>query len=614
MCGIIGWVNYKENIKGKKYMIEKMTETLKRRGPDAGGIYEKENVLFGHRRLVVVDPEGGKQPMIKRIGGHEYTLIYNGELYNTEDLRKILLDKGYSFEGYSDTEVLLVSYIEFKEACVHYLNGIYAFAIFDGYNNQIFMARDRLGVKPLFYTLKQNNFIFASEIKAILAHDMIEPIVGETGLCEIFGLGPSRSPGCGIFENINEVLPGEYMIYNKSGLYKKIYWEVENKEHTDDLDTTVSKVRDLVVDAIERQLISDMPICTFLSGGLDSSAISTVASNYIKEKGLEKLKTFSIDYADNSKFFKPNLYQPNSDSDYIDIMVNDIGSEHSKIIISQDELFEALKEAVLAGDLPGMADIDSSLLLFCKEIRKEAVVSLSGECADEIFGGYPWFTNEGNSEIFPWLKSLEERERMLSPNLKNLKLTEYVRVRYEETIGRMPKITKKDGKEAEKKKLFYINRLWFMQTLLNRKDRMSMYNSLEVRVPFADHRIVEYLWNIPWEMKYLHGQEKGLLREAMKGLLPEVVRMRKKSPYPKTHNPLYTNIVKVWMKQILDDVNSPILEIVNKEKIRNMVDNVSMNGGKTFFGQLMTGPQTLAYLIQVNMWMKEYGVRVEACE
>ncbi|HAN09978.1 MAG TPA: asparagine synthase (glutamine-hydrolyzing) [Clostridiales bacterium] len=610
MCGIVGWVNFEECIKDKKYMVESMTETLAKRGPDAAGIYEKENILFGHRRLAIVDLEGGKQPMTRKMGKFEYTLIYNGELYNTEDLRKILVEKGYSFEGYSDTEVLLVSYMEFKEDCVEYLNGIYAFAIYDEYKNQIFIARDRLGVKPLFYTVKGNNFIFASELKAILAHDMIEPVLGKRGIFEIFGLGPSRSQGCGVFENINEVLPGEYMVYNQNGVYKKTYWEVENREHTDNLETTVQMVRELVVDAIKRQLVSDRPICTFLSGGLDSSIISAVAANHIRENGLEKLKTFSIDYAGNDKYFKPNLYQPNSDSDYINIMVNDIGAQHHPIIISQEDLFEALHESVLACDLPGMADIDSSLFLFCKEIRKEAVVALSGECADEIFGGYPWFTNESKGEIFPWIKKLDERVEIMSPRFNNIGLTEYVRARYEDTMRRMPLILENDP-ELERKKMFYINRLWFMQTLLNRKDRMSMRNSLEVRVPFADHRLVEYVWNIPWEMKYLNGQEKGLLREAVKGLLPEEVRLRKKSPYPKTHNPLYTNIVKVWMRQILDDRSSPLLELIDKEKVKNMVDNIDDYGNTPFFGQLMTGPQTLAYLIQVNMWMEEYGVKLK---
>ena len=384
MCGIAGFVNFNEIIRNKKYIIENMIKTLSKRGPDAEGIYEKNHVVFGHKRLAIVDIEGGKQPMTRVISKNDVTIVYNGELYNTEEIRKKLADRGYKFEGYSDTEVLLLSYIEFREKCVDHLNGIYAFVIYDQYKNQVFVARDRLGVKPLFYTIKNNNFIFGSQIKTLLAHELVEPELDEQGILEIIGLGPARTQGCGVFKDIYEVMPGECMIFNNNGLYKKTYWDIQNNKHTDNQEQTIEKVRELVVDAIERQLVSDRPVCTLLSGGLDSSAISAIAARYMKEKDMGKLQTFSVDYAGNDEYFKPDMYQPNSDNEYIQKMIASIDSEHTNVVITQQDLFMALKEAVLVNDLPGMADIDSSLLLFCKEIRKKSVVALSGECADEL--------------------------------------------------------------------------------------------------------------------------------------------------------------------------------------------------------------------------------------
>jgi asparagine synthase (glutamine-hydrolysing) len=610
MCGIAGWINYKSNIIEKKQVIKDMTDTLKKRGPDCFAFYLSQNVLLGHRRLTIVDPEGGRQPMTKRIGDREYTIIYNGELYNTEEVREKLLAKGYSFKSYSDTEVLLTSYIEWGTDCLKNINGIFAFAIWDEKNKRFFMARDHLGVKPLFYVYKNDSLIFASEIKAILKHPEVEPVIDRTGLMEIFGLGPARSLGSGVFKDIKEVPPAHYLIIDPEGIKKNQYWDLEAKPHLEDLDTTVEHLRDLILDAVERQLVSDVPVCTFLSGGLDSSAISAIVKNKFEKDGRGKLDTFSIDYEDNEKYFKANEFQPNSDSYWIPKVVDYIGSNHNNIVLNNLQLVNSLKEAVLARDLPGMADIDSSLYLFCKEVRKKATVALSGECADEIFGGYPWYTrNEDiNANTFPWSKSINERKSILNKNLKTLPLEEYVKYRYDETIAKVPKLKGESFEDERMRELFYINIKWFMITLLNRKDRMSMYNSLEVRVPYADYRLVEYAYNIPRKMKLCDEREKGLLRRALKGILPDDVIYRKKSPYPKTHHPQYTKGVQSWMMEILQDKTSPILQLIDKNKVSEIVKTGGETFKKPWFGQLMTGPQLIAFLIQLNIWMKEYGV------
>ncbi|TCO74405.1 asparagine synthase (glutamine-hydrolyzing) [Marinisporobacter balticus] len=612
MCGIAGWAEHQRDITSNVSIIKRMTDMLSNRGPNDSDLYVSENVLLGHRRLVIVDPQGGKQPMTRQLGDNKYTIVYNGELYNTEEVREKLKEKGHYFKSYSDTEVLLVSYIEWGIDCLKHINGIYAFGIWDEKNKNLFLARDPLGVKPLFYVQKNNRLLFASEIKALLEHPMVEPVIDKEGLLEVFGLGPSRSLGSGVFKDIKEIPPAHYLIYNKTTMQLKEYWKLEAKPHMEDFATTIEHTRNLLIDAIERQLVSDVPVCTFLSGGLDSSAISSIAANAFERDGKGTLNTFSVRYKDNEKYFKANEYQPNSDDIWAEKVAGFIKSNHENIIIDNSQLVLALENAVKANDLPGMADIDSSLYLFCKEVREKATVALSGECADEIFGGYPWFRRQEDikADTFPWLKYIEARRSILGKEFKDLPLEEYVGQKYKDTIKHVPKLKGESPQEARMRELFYLNIKWFMITLLNRKDRMSMANSLEVRVPFADYRLVEYAFNIPNSMKFCDTREKGLLRRALKGILPKDVLERRKSPYPKTHHHMYTEGVQKWMREILQDKNSPILQIIDHDKVFEIVETGGKSFDKPWFGQLMTGPQLIAYLIQIDVWMRKYQVKI----
>ncbi|PGW64273.1 asparagine synthase (glutamine-hydrolyzing) [Bacillus cereus] len=589
MCGITGWVDYKRSLEGERDVVTKMAETLAKRGPDDNKVWIKGNVAFGHKRLIVVDPEGGKQPMTCLKDETNYAICYNGELYNTEDIRKELLRRGYTFKGHSDTEVLLASYMEWKEECVDHLNGIYAFAVWDEQKEQVFIARDRLGVKPLFYKYDSGRLLFGSELKAILAHPDVKAEVTLEGLSEIFGLGPSRTPGHGIYAGIKELRPGHAMTFSKNGLCIWRYWNVESKKHEDSFEETVEKTRFLLQDAITRQLVSDVPLCTFLSGGVDSSAITAIAAKEYARSGKGQLHTYSVDYEDNEKYFKANAFQPNSDAPFIHLMTETFQTIHHRCVISNEQLAQYLTEAVLVRDLPGMADIDSSLLWFCREIKQDFVVGLSGECADEIFGGYPWFYREDDlqSSAFPWMRSTEAREQLLKKEWRNkLNLQQYVQQRYEESIQEVPILEGESPIEAKRRQLFYLNMVWFMTTLLDRKDRMSMGASLEVRVPFADHRLVEYAWNIPWEMKMYKNREKGLLRKALEGLLPNDILYRKKSPYPKTHNPHYTKAVTVWLQDLLTDKGSILHELFDKEQLSGLIESGGSAFQSPWFGQL----------------------------
>ncbi|WP_195262480.1 asparagine synthase (glutamine-hydrolyzing) [Clostridium sp. 1001275B_160808_H3] len=611
MCGITGFVNFKGSIKNNIKTLKEMTDTLINRGPNAEGTYISNNVMFGHRRLIVVDPEGGKQPMKKVVNGKEYVVVYNGELYNTEDLRKELINDGYTFEGYSDTEVLLTSYIRWGLDCIKKFNGIFAFAIYDEKEKRVVLARDVMGVKPLFYTIKNGTFIFGSEIKALFKHPYVEPVVDKDGLTELFALGPAVIPGTTVYKGIEEVKPAQYIIVNEDGIKKDMYWELKAEEFNESKEEAVEHVRELLIDSINRQLVGDVPLCTFLSGGLDSSAISAIAANEYKRRN-KTLTTYSIDYEDNEKFFKSSLFQPTSDQHFAEIMADYIGSDHRTVVLNHRDLVNALDDAVIGRDLPGMADVDSSLYLFCKEVKKDFVIALSGECADELFGGYPWFTNEDmiNANTFPWSGFIGERKAILSPDLKNLKIEEVAQTAYNDTLKEVPHLSGESKLEHRMRELFYLNLRWFMVNLLNRKDRMSMANSLEVRVPFADYRLVEYAFNIPSNIKLLDGREKGLLRKSLEGILPESIIYRKKSPYPKTHNPIYTDMVCNAMTKILNDKSSPILDIIDKTKVKEIVDTKGASYKTPWYGQLMTGPQMIAYLIQVNNWLEFYNVKL----
>ncbi len=544
----------------------------------------------------------------------KYVICYNGQIYNTKELKEVLTQNGFTFQGHSDTEVLLKSYIYYGSDVVNHLNGIFAFSIWNDKKKELFMARDHFGIKPLFYTIKDNQIIFASELKAIFEHPQVQKVLDREGISELFGIGPSHTPGTTVFKDIFEIKPAHFAVFNESGFHTNRYWKLESKKHTDDFDKTCRNVYDLLEDSITRQLVSDVPLCTFLSGGLDSSIITKFASDYFKKQGRGPLDTYSIDYVDNDKNFVKSDFQPNPDGYYINIMKNLLKTNHHPIIIDTPELASYLEDAMIARDMPGMADVDSSLLLFCKNVKKEMTVSLTGECADEIFGGYPWFFREDalNSGTFPWSIAIQERQNLLNPAIsEKVNLKEYIDFRYNESLSEVG-ILESDSKEtAEKRKISHLTLNWFMQTLLDRSDRMAMYNGFEIRVPFCDYRLAQYVWNIPWEIKALNGREKGLLRYICRDFLPEEIVDRKKSPYPKTHNPTYLTAVKGMLSDIMKDKGAPINDLLNRDYILQILESNGTSFKRPWFGQLMTGPQLMAYLCQVNMWLEKYQPKIK---
>lgn len=615
MCGFCGYVNNNEKIVDDK-QIKLMNDTIKKRGPNDYNVYINENTALGHTRLSIIDVTYGKQPMVKNINNKDYIIVYNGELYNTNELRNDLVNKGYTFSTKCDTEVVLTSYIEYGVNSILNFNGIFSFAIYDLDKNQIFLGRDRLGIKPLFYTKTKSSFIFGSEIKALLAHKDVKPILDKNGIKELFGIGPSHTPGITYFKNIFEIKPGYCGIFKDFNLVTYKYWDLELKENVDSESDAINNIHELLVDATKKQLVSDVGICTMLSGGLDSSILTKIAKDNIND-----LTTFSIDFKGNDKDFTPSIYQGTKDSDYVRIMKDYLKTNHKTILLDNSYSFDLLKDALIARDMPGMADIDTSMLAFCRKISENGFkVCLSGECSDEIFGGYPWFYREHlitHENGFPWALSENLRNNLLKKDiLEENELFEYIKSVRNDMIKNVNHLDSYNEYEKRYRNINYLTIKYFMTTLLERTDRMSMSSSLEVRVPFADHRIFEYVYNLPANLKLgLNNNtepiEKYILRKAFEKELPKDIVYRKKSPFPKTYDPDYLKLVEESVLDILNNSNLKIHKIINKDYILELINTHGKDLKENLFGQLMTYPQTLAYIYQISMWLELYNIEIE---
>lgn len=615
MCGISGFYNSnRDYLKDKSYythVLEDMAAIQRHRGPDASGTWLFEHGGLSHARLSIIDLTNGSQPMKKTEAGKTFCIVYNGEIYNTDELRNDLIKKGHSFDTTCDTEVILTGYMEYGPDFARQLNGIFAYAIQDPYRECLCLCRDRAGVKPLFYTVRDDEIIFASELKGIFAYPGIRPYLDKKGLNEVFSIGPARTPGCGVFKDMKELLPGHMLLCSQKGFHLKSYWKLESHPHEDSYEETIEKTSFLVTDSIRRQMVSDVPICTFLSGGVDSSIVSAVCAAELKKQG-RRLNTFSFDFVNNDQYFKASAFQPSQDRPFVDLMVKFLDSDHHYLECDNLTQADRLYDSVMAHDLPAMGDIDSSMLHFCSMVKPHNKVTLTGECADEIFGGYPWFHREDcfKAHAFPWTMDLQPRKSLLNDEFLNyLNMDEYVMETYEKSVAETPLLAEDSPIEARRREISYLNLRWFMQTLLNRMDRDSMYSGLEARVPFADHRIIEYVWNVPWDMKTRDGVVKNLLRQAGKGLLPDEILFRRKSPYPKTYDTNYEALLITRVREMMSDSKAPVLEFLDKNKLEHFLAKPS-DYGKPWYGQLMAGPQMLAYLLQINYWLEIYSIGI----
>ncbi len=612
MCGIAGFCDFTRDNRAPEWaeVGREMAAALARRGPDDEGLWQSGACVLAHRRLAVIDPAQGRQPMTFARDGVTCALCYNGELYNTDRLRGQLAALGHRFSTRSDTEVLLHACMEYGPAVGEHLEGIFAFAFWDG--ERLLLLRDRFGVKPLFYARVGDALVFASEPKALFRYPGLTPRADRETWQELLAINPARTPGHGVFAGVHEVPPGCLLLRTAEGSALSRWWNLRSLPHPEGYEETAAQVRELLAGAIRRQLVSDVPLCTLLSGGLDSSVITAVAALAYREQGRAPLETYSFDYTGNRDFFRPSAFQPDADWPWVERMSGHFGTRHRVLTCTQETLATRLEEAMEARDLPGMGDLDASLLFFCEEIRKRHTVALSGECADEVFGGYPWFHRPElmNCETFPWSIDFAARTAVLRPEVaQSLALEDYARERCRACAAATPRLEGEDRAEARRREIAWLNLNWFMGQLLDRKDRMSMHSGLEVRVPFCDHHLVQYVWNIPWAIKSRGGVRKQILREAARGLLPEDVRSRPKSPYPKTHNPLFEALVRERLRDVLAGPNAPLHDLVDKRALETGLLAGAGDYGRPWFGQLMAGPQMLAWLIQLNAWMERFHLR-----
>lgn len=614
MCGIAGFFNPHADFlaEEKKYrnILEQMNKIQNHRGPDEDGVMLSNHCGLAHTRLSIIDLSTGKQPLTKEYSNNKFTVIFNGEIYNYRELKQDLIVLGHRFETESDTEVILECYLEYGPAFVEKLDGIFAIAIYNSRHETLYLYRDSFGVKPLFYTKVDDTLVFSSEIKGLFDFPGVTPRVSTDGLNELFGLGPARSPGHALFVNIKELLPGQYLTYNRFGIIENTYFKLQSKPHTDSYEKTVETTSHLLYDAIKRQMVSDVEICTFLSGGIDSSIVSSIIARELKQEG-KTLHTFSFDFLQNDMYFKPTAFQPSRDKPYVDAMVKYLGSTHHELICDTVTQADLLCDSLHAHDLPCMADIDSSLLYFCSEVSKTHKVVLTGECADEIFGGYPWFHKENFllSNTFPWTPTLEPRKQLLSKELLDvLHMDEYVQNAYETAVSEIDFLPGENEIEVSRRRISYLNIRYFMQTLLNRMDRTSMHSGLEARVPFADKQLLSYVFNVPWEMKAKNGLVKNLLRQASVGLLPDEILFRKKSPYPKTYHPAYETLLKERLLDVLTP-NSPLYPLLDSKALLQFLESPK-DYDAPWYGQLMAGPQMMAYLFQIHHWLCDYHISI----
>jgi asparagine synthase (glutamine-hydrolysing) len=611
MCGIAGCVSYDGDLRSQKDVIATMTETMARRGPDASGVWIDRHVGLGHRRLAVIDLAGGVQPMQAEQEGRVCaSLIYTGEVYNFVELRDELKRLGHRFRTRSDTEVVLRGYLQWGNEVVERLNGMFAFAIWDVRTEELLLVRDRMGVKPLYYYPTADGVLFGSEPKAILSHPDVQPRVNKDGLREILVL--AKNPESTIYSGMHEVRPGQVVRVNRNGLTKRRYWKLTAREHEDDLPRTIRTVTELLDDIVRKQIVADVPLCSLLSGGLDSSTVTAMAHRAICAQQGERVRSFSVDFADHGAAFVAGDFHKSSDTPFVRDFVAHVGCDHTEVVLDSRELADReLNRAVMqASDFPlsVSGDMFSSLYRLFQAVRAQSTVALSGESADEVFGGYPWFHDRKaiDAATFPWLVTtggtFAGTQVLDADLLQRLDLPKFEADSYAQAIAETPVRKGEDAAERRMREISYLHLTRFVQFLLDRKDRMSMAVGLEVRVPFCDHRLVDYVFNIPWHLKTFDGREKSILRAAARELLPGSIVERQKSPYPSTQDPAYEKAVRADVAEILEDRSHPAASLLNRKAIKNMLARPVGNTSS------LTDRAGLERARSISSWVKDYGV------
>ncbi|MEU4203937.1 asparagine synthase (glutamine-hydrolyzing) [Streptomyces sp. NPDC026294] len=620
MCGITGWVDYAHDLRREKATVEAMNNTLGLRGPDARGVWVGPHAGLGHTRNSIIDLAGGIQPMAAEEDGRTLAVLtYSGEVYNFKQLRSELESRGHRFRTRSDTEVVLRSYLEWGAGCAERLEGMFAFGVWDLRTEELLLVRDRLGIKPLFYSVRPDGVLFGSEPKALLAHPDIEPVVGVPELQELFST--AKTPGQAVFRDMRELLPGHTMTVSRSGVRERRYWALEARPHTDDLDATVGHIRSLLEEIVTRELVADVPLCTTLSGGIDSSVVTSLAAKAREEAGDEAVRTITATFVGYSENFRPDDQRDTPDAPYAAELARHVGADHTDIVLGTADLIstQAREAAVLAQDMPTMlGDMDTSLYLMLRATREHSTVALTGETADEIFGGFKWLHDSElvAADNFPWVEAEKRQEGSRGGGLgrglfgrgllDKLDMPGYYADAFAQTRALTPHQENEDPHEHRMRELCFSHLNRWLPMLLDRGDRLAMASSLETRVPFCDHRLVEYVYNTPWSFKTFDGREKSLLRAAAGGgLVPKSVLERPKSPYPVTQDPAYTRALHDAMAAVLADSNSPVLPLLDVDAAHAAVADQSPTAHEWH------SRSNLEMALGFDFWLRHYGITLD---
>ncbi|MCW2881629.1 MAG: hypothetical protein JWQ95_5729 [Sphaerisporangium sp.] len=616
MCGIAGWVDFGRDLTQERPTLQAMTNTLARRGVTDQGLWLRGNAALGHTRTSIIDLAGGVQPLtVEEDGRPVAVIVYNGEVYNFKQLRSELEARGQRFRTRSDTEVVLRAYLEWGADCAKRLEGIFAFAVWDLRREELVLVRDRLGVKPLFYTRLPEGILFGSEPKALLANPLVRPAVDVEGLQELFAT--AKKPGQSVFRDMRAVLPGHTLTISRKGVVDRTYWALEARPHTDDLDTTITNVRSLLEDIVLRELEADVPLCTALSGGVDSSAITAIAAKWRKLDG-ERVRTFVVTFDDYAKNFEPDDVRFSPDEPYAAEVARHVDSDHVRILLKTEDLMdpETRLAVLLAQDMPTtLGDMDTSNYLTSRQIKTHSTVALAGEVADEIFGGYNWMYNPVllDADVFPWVAN--ETRQPGSPRgqgrglfdeglMRKLDMNRYYADEFQQALSEVPHQDGEDAKERQMRSVGYVTLTRWLPMLLDRDDRLSMAHGLELRVPYADHRLVEYMYNTPWSMKTFDGREKSILRAAVRDLVPASVLERTKSPWPVTQDPAYTKMLHGEMTALVNDPSSPALPFLDIDAVRRMLEDPAG------IAHQWVSRMNIEMALQFNTWLRHYNVEL----
>jgi asparagine synthase (glutamine-hydrolysing) len=610
VSGLVGWIDFGRDLSTQANVLHSMTDTMRKRGPDAKGIWVSQSAALGHRELAATDLAGSAQPLRVEADKGTVTVAYAGEIYNSHELRREIEGLGGILKTGFDAEILLQSFLLWGSQFVNRLNGMFGFAIWDGRTRQLLLGRDRLGVKPLYYFEYPDGLLFASEPKGIMANPLFEARLDTPALPIV--LQPRLAlPGETPLIGLHEVPPAHVVTYSEAGLSRRRYWQLTSAPHHDSFDETARHVRALLEDIVSRQLTTSVPCGAMLSGGVDSTAVAALAMRVLrKEDPSRALDTFCVQFESDPAHFVPTELRPDVDAPYAAAAAEFIGSHHTTVTATMQDLLDAIPATRRARDLPGWGQFDASMYLLFQQMRRNCTVALTGEAADEVFGGYPYFFKQDliQRNHFPWIGDGPKLSDYLSPELMAVvNPQEDERARYSQLMSNVPRLPGEDGENARMREIFFLGMSGPLAVILDRKERMSMSLGLEVRIPFCDHRLIEYMWNVPWSMKS-SGGVKGLLKASMADVLPPSTVSRKKSAYPHVQNPQYDQALIREATWIVNDKASPIAWMFDTSRLNRLIQQISANELRSELPGGASGAHLLIHLVEMRSWIDDYQV------